>query len=950
MRIQLRHHLLAVLMLLGVLLPQISHAQQLEPLPIDPAIRMGTLPNGLTYIIRHNANPANRANFYIAQKVGSILEDENQRGLAHFLEHMAFNGTKNFPGKKLINFLESIGVQFGADLNAYTSFDETVYTLMDVPTDRGQAAIDSCLLIMHDWSCNIELLGSEIDEERGVIHEEWRMRDNAQMRMLESMLPQLFPNNKYAERMPIGTMEVVDHCEHQALRDFYHKWYRPDLQAIIVVGDLDAEYVEKKLKELFQDVPKPENAAERYYVEIADNEEPIVAIATDKEARTTNLAIAYKFDALPKEAKATIFGVVYNYLGSIAVSMINERFSEIARKPGAPFMQGGSYIYNYQGIAYDKMALNFIAIAKDGGLDPALKSLANEIARIDQHGFTASEYERARTNYLSSFESAYNERDKRKNIAFCDEYKDYFLNGGYIPGIEVEYELAKQVAENLKVEQVNELIQEYITDGKNLVISLTGPQKEGITYPNQSELLASFKRYYAEPVEPMVEEVVDTELISKELKPGKTKKVQENAAYGSTLLTLNNGVRVFIKKTDFKDDQILLSAVADGGTMLYEKPQDLMTIKAINSLIDLGGLGQFDETGLRKALTGRDVNLDLSVGSFTTDLSGSSSVRDFETMLKLVHLYMTDVRYDEEAFLALKEKTIEGLRMKQRDPMASLGDSLISLLYDNHPRVKNLTEEDWNMVNYRRALDIVKERTAAANGFTFYLVGNIDVATAQPLLEKYLGSLKKGKVVKRMDRTKTPMIRDGKKTMSVTKDFNTPTGVVFDAVKGSYAYNQKSILTAQILSNVLDQVLVASIREREGGTYSPSGNADIDEYPKQEASITIYFQADPDRAEELNAVVYKELQQLVDNGINQDYFDKAVAGMAKRHAQRVRENGYWLGQLRNNDYDKRDYVTNYDKILKEITPADVRDMVRVILNSGNDLRFYLLSNQREAKK
>lgn len=946
---QLKQFAIAAVLFVAGVFSTNAFAQQLDPLPVDPAVKMGTLPNGVTYIVRHNANPKNRANYYIAQKVGSILEEESQRGLAHFLEHMAFNGTKNFPEKKLIGFLESIGCRFGADLNAYTAFDETVYTVMDAPTDRGNGVIDSCLLIMHDWSNNITLDGKEIDEERGVIHEEWRSRDNASMRTLTALLPKVLPNNKYAERMPIGTMEVVDNFKHKEIRDFYHKWYRPDLQGIIVVGDIDPDYVVKKIHEIFADIPAPKNPAERYYVQVEDNEKPIAAIATDKESTITMLKVMYKHDVLPREMSGTVVGMMYNFIQNAIVSVVDERFEEITRKPNAPFMQGGAADFDYMGITKTKKAFHFIAIPKEGGLNDAVTALATEIKRLKEHGITQSEFDRVRTNILKRYEVLYNERNNAKNSSFCEEYKDYFLDGGYIPGIEVENQMIQALAQQITPQVINEYLKEVITDGKNLVITVEGPAKEGFQYPTEEGLIKMFLDTYAQKVDAPKEEVSDTKLIEKEIKAGKITKEKKNQKFGATELVLSNGVKVYLKKTDFKDDEIRMTSSAHGGTRLYTSAMDIKNAKIVNTALTVGGLGKFDAVALGRALTGRSVSVSPSIGGYTTGISGKTVSADFETMLQLVYLYFTDIRQDDEAYLTFKNNTIEQLKMKERNPLSSLNDSVVNLLYQNHPLFKNLDIKDMEEVSYKRALEMARERFASADGFQFFFVGNFDEEAIKPLIAKYLGALPKGKATKKMDRTKGPDSRNGMKTMNISKEMNTPTAIVIDFLKGPATYNQKEVLAAQILNGVLDQTLVASIRERESGTYSPAASADINEFPTPSANIFVQFYCSPERAEQLNKVVYDELNLIVKNGVNKEYFDKTVENMKKRHGEVIRENAYWLGNLKAFYFDGENWVDNYDSTLASITPKDVQNIVAKIMNSGNRLELYFRSIETEKK-
>lgn len=516
---ELKRFLSLGLLLVGFIPMKLS-AQQAQPLPTDPAVRVGKLDNGLTYFIRHNENPKDRADFFIAQKVGSILEEDSQSGLAHFLEHMAFNGTKNFPGKNLINYLETIGVRFGQNLNASTGFDKTEYTIMDVPTTR-QGIIDSCLLILHDWSNNITLDGHEIDEERGVIQEEWRARRDANLRMFEAILAKAMPGNKYAERMPIGLMDVVLNFKHDELRNYYKKWYRPDLQGLVIVGDIDVDYVENKIKELFKDVPAPVNPAERIYTPVQDNDEPIVAIATDAEATTTQLSISFKSDPTPQEVRGSIFGLVEDYMKQVITTAVNERLSEITHKPNAPFLSAGAFFSNFMYITQTKDAFNFVATVREGEAEKAMNALVAEIESLRQFGITKGEYDRARTNVLKRYENQYNERDKRKNNAYANEYSTYFTDGGYIPGIEVEYQTVNAFAPQVPLEAFNQAIAQMIDPVKNAVVTLTGPSKAEAKIPSEADFLAAFKAARQQKVEAKKDEVSDQKLMEKAPKAGK---------------------------------------------------------------------------------------------------------------------------------------------------------------------------------------------------------------------------------------------------------------------------------------------------------------------------------------------------------------------------------------------------------------------------------------------
>ena len=621
-------------------------AQQNPPQPIDPAVRYGQLENGLTYFIRQNKQPENRADFYIAQKVGSMQEEDPQAGLAHFLEHMAFNGTKHFPNKELLNYLEENGVKFGENVNAYTSFDETVYYLSNVPVIR-EGILDSALLILHDWSSEIALEGDEIESERGVIREEWRTRGGAQSRLWEKMLPVMFKDSKYANRLPIGSIDVINNFKHDEIRDYYDKWYRPDLQGIIIVGDIDPDKVEEKVKALFSKIEKPEDAAEREYFPVPDNDETIVSIASDPEATRTNLMIFYKHEPLPDEVKQSQTGFVINYVLNVASSMISDRFDEITQKPNSPFLGAYAYDDDYF-VAKTKDAWTVVGVSADDKIKDALSAMIRETERMKKFGFTESEYERARENTLKSYENAYNNRDKQQNSVYSQEYVNSFINNEPFPGIEYEYNMIKMIAPNIPVEGINQTIASLIQDN-NMVISISGPDKEGLVYPSEQDILDVVKQVKAEDIEAYAEEISDEPLIATPPAAGEIIKTEKNEEFDATVWTLSNGMKVVLKNTDFKDDQILMTASSVGGYSQYAE-QDPINSKTMSSIMTLGGVGNFSATNLRKVMAGKTASASPTVSLITQGFSGSSSIKDFETMLQLVYLYFTSPRSDKDAF------------------------------------------------------------------------------------------------------------------------------------------------------------------------------------------------------------------------------------------------------------------------------------------------------------
>ena len=548
----------------------VAQQMQFPPLPVDKNVRIGQLDNGLTYYIRHNQLPENRAEFYIAQKVGSILEEPQQRGLAHFLEHMAFNGTKNFPGDDkglgVIPWCETVGIKFGTNLNAYTSIDETVYNISNAPIDRA-GVLDSCLLVLHDWSNYILLKDDEIDKERGVIREEWRSRNSGMLRVYTDLLPTIYPGDKYADCMPIGSIDVINNFPYKDIRDYYHKWYRPDLQGIVIVGDIDVDAVEAKLKTIFADVQKAVNPAERVYYPVADNKEPIVAIGTDKEVDDPSIEVYFKQDATPDSEKNNVGYLASQYMTSMITSMLNARLSELTQSANPPFTRAYSSYGNFF-VAKTKEALNLSASSKADGIEKALKVLLQEAERARRFGFTESEYARARANYLQRLESAYNEREKTKHGSYVREYVRNFLDAEPIPGIETEYAMMNQLAPNLPVQAINMAIQQLVPDSNQVVI-IAGPEKEGLKYPQKEEVIALLKGMKSLDLQPYVDKVSDEPLMKEAPKGGKIVSEKEGEIYGSTKLVLSNGVTVYVKKTDFKADEIRMKGTSLGGKSLF---------------------------------------------------------------------------------------------------------------------------------------------------------------------------------------------------------------------------------------------------------------------------------------------------------------------------------------------------------------------------------------------
>lgn len=908
-----------------------AFAQQMPLIPIDPAVRIGKLDNGLTYYIRHNEEPKGQANFYIAQKVGSILEEEEQRGLAHFLEHMCFNGTQKFPGNGIIKYCESIGVKFGADLNAYTSIDETVYNIDNVPVATTPSSIDSCLWILHDWADGLLLAGDEIDKERGVIHEEWRTRSNAQMRMLEKILPEIYPDNRYGQRLPIGLMSVVDNFPHQVLRDYYEKWYRPDQQGIIVVGDIDVDQVEGKIKDIFGTIAKPVNPAERTYFQIADNKETIVSIAKDKEQPYAMAYVCCKHDAYPDEMKVDLNYSIYYYLQEAISIMINARIQELLQSANPPFIQGqimdGDLL-----IAKTKKAFTGVVVSAETQIGDAINTIYREILRASRGGFTASEFERAKADILTQVESQYKQRDKIKSASFCKEYVRHFIDNEPIPGIENEYALMQQLAPAIPVEAVNKLLASLVKDD-NLVVFCMLPDKEGVTYPTEKEIADNLAAVAAEDIKPYEEKVSNEPLIAQMPVPGKIVKAKDSK-FGYKQYTLSNGAVVYLKKTDFNADEIRMKAYSDGGTSLYNISEN-DNLKVVNEIASIGGVGAFSATDLNKVLAGKKVSVYPSISIMGESINAYTTPKDFETMLQLNYLYFTAMREDKDAFESWKTRSIASIKNREANPMSSFQDSINTTVYVDGSRFASLKIAEVESVDYARALQIAKERFANAADFKFILTGNIDEETALPLIEQYIGSLpstgKKEKAVKNVyDFAKGKIDNNFERQMEIPM----VTSLFFDS-SSKPKTDLKSQLAYEIATSALSTVLLEEIREKEGGTYGISASGDVDTYPKKGIFLQIAYQTDPERYEYLNGRVREIVADFAKNGPSEENLAKAKEYMAKTYKENQRENKYFSSIILEYIESGIDMDTNYEKYLNEITVKDVQKVVANLMKPGN---------------
>ena len=922
-----------VLMLVGA---TASFAQQMPPIPVDPQVRIGKLENGLTYYIRQNNYPEGQANFYIAQKVGSSLEEENQRGLAHFLEHMCFNGTEKFPGNGVIKYLEGIGVKFGGDLNAYTSIDETVYNIDNVPVS-AVGAIDSCLWILHDWAGALLLEDEDIDKERGVIHEEWRQRNTAQQRMMEAVAKKMYPGNRYGDRFPIGTMEVIDNFPYQALKDYYEKWYRPDQQAIVVVGDVNVDEVEGKIKSIFADLTMPANPAERVYYPIADNKEPIIALAQDKEQQYGIVYLFAKHEAIPAQAKGDMQYLILDYAKAMFAQMMGGRMGELAMNPDAPFVEGfvsdGEFF-----LAKTKGAVNGAIIPKEGKVKESLAVLYREMLRAQRHGFTESEYARARAEYLTNLESAYNERAKVKSQRYCKEYVRHFIDNEPIPGIENEYALMNQLVPNLPVQLVNQVVASLMSDS-NLVVMAMLPEKEGLVHPTEAEIAQLLASVAAEDITAYEDKVSDEPLIAQEPAGGKVVKTKE-AKYGYKQLTLSNGATVYLKSTDFKADQILMSVVSKGGTALYDA-SEAINLNQVVDVIENNGIGNFNTTDLQKVLAGKKAGVAPYIGLNTEGMSGNSTPKDFETLMQLTYLQFTAPRLDAEAFASYKNKMKAMLENQELDPQSALGDTLTKVLYNNHPRAISMKAADVEKIDDARILEIYKERFANAADFSFIFTGAIDEAVVIPLIEKYIGGLPAGGKSEKYVDAKLD-IQKGEIKNVFDKQMATPSATVYLVYSGKVKHNLKNNLMMSLTKQILDIIYTEEIREKEGGTYGVGTSGTINRVPKESFRLLVMFQTAPELREKLTGMAVDLLHKYAEEGPRQKDLDKVREYMLKKYTENQKENSYWASLLQSSITADYEGYKDYEKTLNSITTDDLKKFAKSLLKQGNKIEVSMV--------
>lgn len=925
-----------------LLAPASLFAQTVEQ---DASIRQGKLKNGLTYYIRHNAKEAGLADFYIAQRVGSILEEPRQRGLAHFLEHMAFNGTKHFPGKGkqlgIVPWCETIGVKFGTNLNAYTSVDQTVYHIGSAPIKR-EGIIDSCLLVLNDWSQFINLEPKEIDKERGVIHEEWRNRRTgmAMQRMMENVMPKIYKGSKYEDCLPIGNMDIVDNFPYQDLRDYYQKWYRPDLQAIVVVGDFDVDMMERKIQKLFGKIKAHKNPAERIYYPVNDNDKMIVAIEKDKEQPIILGHLYMKSEATPDSEKNSVKYQREDYINGLITYMLNGRLSEKKQVANPPFMsatvKNGAFF-----VSRTKDAFSLSISCKQDNVLGGVSVAVGEVERARQHGFTQSELERAKKLYLNAAERQLKMEKDYKNSHYVSQCVNNFLEGEPILPPTYNLQLVKLFDGEVSLAEVNSQVGEIITD-KNQVFIMYGPDKDGFVVPSESEiestvLAAQQKRYDA-----YQEEQVPATLMAALPAPGKIVSEKPYGKFGMTEIVLSNGMKVYVKSTDYQADQITMSMRGEGGTSVYGD-EDIPNFAFLSGSITEAGVGDFTATRLRKALAGKSLKLAPSITSEGQRITGTSSVKDLETMLQLAHLYFTAPRKDSMAFEGMMNRNLSLLKNRNASSKVVYNDSLSATLYDHNVRMAPVTVEIAKKADYNRIFEIYRERFSDASNFKTVFIGKVDMAQLRPLLCQYLATLPSTHKAEKSNKANVPQIVKKNEVVKFVHKQETPLANVSVFYTANVPFSPKNDLVLDMLTRVLQIAYTDSVREEKGGTYGVGVSFNLEKEDNPNALLRISYKSDPKRYEELNPVIYKQLLNIADYGPVASSMDKVKKYLKKQYGQMAITNDYWSYVIWHQLDDDADFDKDYCKMVDNLTASDVQKMAKELLKQNYRVEVTMLS-------
>jgi len=905
-----------------------------EAIPPDPAILIGKLDNGLTYYIKKNSKPEQRIELRLVVNAGSICETDGQQGLAHFMEHMCFNGTKNFPSNRMIQMLEEMGVGFGSELNAYTGFDETVY-MMKIPSDREEW-VERGFQAIEDWAHQVSMDSKEIDKERGVIIEEWRMGLGADERMQSKYVPVLFRGSRYAERLPIGKIDVIKSFQYDTLKAFYNTWYRPDLMAVIVVGDIEAETAERKIKEHFGSIPKAEQPKPRIVYPVPGNEEPLVSIVTDREATGYTIQVMFKH---PAASSVTYEDYRNSLLRMIFTGMLNKRFMEITRKPEAPFLMSGSEYGSFIGRSVDVYSL--YAAAKENRMEESLEVIMTENERVSRFGFTATELEREKKEIYTIYENGAKEAGKTESGTFADEFIRNYLTRESIPGYLKEFELVKEFLPDITLEEVNKLGRNWTTEN-NMLVLVTAQEKDGMNIPSEQMTAGIIKSVRSKEIEPYVDEVADVPLLEKVPPPSEVTKRLENTVFGFTELTFSNGVRKILKPTDFKNDQILLSSTSPGGTSLYPD-DDIMSAMLASAVVNQSGIGSYDYMGLQKKLSGNTAKLTPFINELREGVNGSCTPKDLETMLQLNYLYFTGIRRDEDAFNSYVSRMRNMIRPMRSNPQVIFTDTLTKIVTMNSPReIAVPTEAQLDQVNLDRIIEIYKDRFSDAGDFTYVMVGNFSIDEVMPLLVKYIGGLPStGR--KETWRDVTPGFPEGRVEVDVPRNSEQQSMVAM-VWNGDFKWKDSERQGFGMLMDLMSIKLREAMREDQSGVYGISFEGSPSKFPNPKYTVTSSWGCHPDSVSMLTETVLAEIEKIIKYGPSEEDLGKVKETLIRGRETAMKENSFWLSAL------QRHYMygtvlrsrAEYRSFISSFTPKDIRKMAKRYLDTRNYVRVALL--------
>ncbi len=916
-------------------MPRTTMAQDLKAkLPQDPDVVTGKLDNGLTYYIRNNHKPANKVELRLAVKAGSILENEQQLGLAHFMEHMNFNGTKNFQKNDLVSYLQSIGVQFGADLNAYTAFDQTVY-ILPIPTDKP-GNLEKGFQIIEDWAHNAMLTDKDIDEERGVVLEESRLGKGANDRMMKKYFPKMAEGSLYAQRLPIGKDEILKHFTYDKVRSFYHDFYRPDLQAVIIVGDIDVATAKKMLVAHFAGLKNPSPEKPRNYITVTPRKAPEAMVVTDKEA--TNTILNIKFPYTKKSENVVVGDYRKDLVRSLAMQMMNMRFTDLAQGGNPPFAFGqvgnDDLIHGYE-------SFEAFAVVGADGVDKALMATTAELLKAKEYGFNASELELARKDMMSNIEKVHNEKATTDSKNYVEEYIRAFLDKESFPGIDNEYSYYKAMLPTITVAEVNAVAKKWM-ENKNTFTLVTAPDKSDVKLPTDKELLELTAKGFKQEIKKEEEKKVASSLMTTKPTAGKVVSTQKEDGFNATTYTLSNGIKVTIKPTDFKSDEILMKGIKKGGTNGYGVA-DRSNAKFATDLMDAMGYGSFSPTDIEKVLAGKKIEASMVIGDVDDEVNCSSTITDFESMLQLTYLQIMQPRKDAELFKAFKDKQSSMVKFISGNPQAAFSDTTIKTLYGNNPLARMVipTSADFDKLDLDRAMAIYSNEFGSADGYHFMVVGNVKPETVIPLLETYLGSIpSKGKSAEFKDNGVRPI--KGMNTLKFNKG-KEKKSMILSIYYNETPYSEDFALKTKAVAEVLNIKVIEELREKMGAIYGGGFNANVGKEPYERYSIQLALPCGPENVDKLIAASADEINKLKQNGPDAKDLDKVKSQWKEKYKTDIKENKFWAEKMQSALFWGRDKdrVLNYESYIDKLTPADIQETAKKLFTGNNQFTSIL---------